>query len=405
MFNKYLRGELIGKPIPGAVSRVILDSITQKNICDHALLKQYDITENEIIGLRSEYLDQASKYKIVKKNPRHYLFYQILKEQYPEISWRFFIDDLGKSQVASNFPLVDSMRPSTLMMLLGRVRLIEINALFEKYPFIRSIPQEQLKLIESLFQEVKAVYPTEKHMQQILDWISLLQRGEDGSVFINICPDYAVEPTGENERPYRHTFASLGDGVGQIAKRITKTLPAIVKFFNALHIKPTITVGIGDFEAFSAATLKQVGVTEKEFLSRVSSSLAKFKLACEPILVKTIFISELCGGKQKWLSLVEKIRAGFHENNFGNAGVDTTTLIDIAIRRSCLYSRWYGRQDSIEAYLPIATYQAAEYAAIGSCVTENYDNCLVIGADSALFGDFYSYIEAIPTLYLRRFYY
>jgi hypothetical protein len=69
-----------------------------------------------------------------------------------------------------------------------------------------------------------------------------------------------------------------------------------------------------------------------------------------------------------------------------------------------LYSRWYGKKESLQSYVPILLSQGAEYAAMGSYLAEQFDNCLVLGADNNIMGDFYSFKKIIPTIYLKRVY-
>jgi len=403
---KHLYGKFTGKPIPGSVSRSILDSIQNNQINDNLLL-EYEISKEDLIDLKNQYQARVKDSSLIENKPRHYIFYQILKEKFPHISWRIIPGNPGKFQVIFDFPLINSVPPSILSMLLGRVTLIDEVVLYKKYQCTQAVPSKIIKPIDKFIKEVDAVYPTESHLQLFLDWIFSMQHSKKGTVFINICPDYATEPTGERHRPYRHTFAFLGDNLGQIAMRIVKALPVFVRLLQELNVSPEIVVGIGDFEAFSKATLERVELTENEFLSKVSKSLKAFEAACSqlPIKIKTICITGLCGGKQAWLDKIDEIINSFDKNDFGNICVDDNIFLEIARRRKSLYSRWYGKQTKLEAYVPIAKYQAAEYAAIGYYAANTFDNCFVLGADSSLFGDFYSYLCPVPTFYLKRYYY
>ena len=92
-------------------------------------------------------------------------------------------------------------------------------------------------------------------------------------------------------------------------------------------------------------------------------------------------------------------------DDFGQCNVDKTIFEKIACCRSKLYENWFGLKDSTDEYIPIAVQQAAEYATIAYYITARFKNCLVLGADNAIFGHFYSFCKKTPTLYFKRFYY
>lgn len=375
--------------VPGPISRKILDAII-KDVSIHEESYSEFVSTEQINDLRKRYKDQQKKLvNAVKKRPRYWTFYKILCDMYPATTVESLL-----------FPRIYNLRLSFLSLLLGKTD-IDVDLTFTKKYLFFDLPKRTARILTSFLGEAKAIYPKQQDMQKILEWLSLNQSGNESTIFIPICPDYAVESTGNINCPYRHTFDALGFGLGPVALRILDVLPLLKSMLDALNIFPSIVIGIADFEAFSANNLKSFNLTEQEFLSRVTKSKEEFeKKSC----VAVIRITDLAGDKQNWLKHLNAIRAEFSRGNFGSAHINHNVLLDITKKRKALYTRWYGEKSSIEAYIPIVLDQGAEYATMGAFIAKELVNCLIIGADANVFVPFYSYAKPMATLYLEKNY-
>ena len=390
--------------ISGDASRKIFDAV--KNNCAYnERMAQYGILRNEFDHLKRLYQKKLQEISINEKTPRYYPFYCILKDQHPEIRWEIVNRQSGKSAVNFYLPLIDHLQPSLLSLLLGRVMITSKSNLLWRYSSLNNLSVNAIDAIETFIENTQMIYPSTIQMDLFIQWILNAQQGQPSTIFILTCPDYSVEPTSDPLRPYKHDFNSLGEGIGQIAKRIIGILPALKTLLNDLSLTPEIISAIADYEAFSPENVARMNVTKDEFLHRVNLSKLAFEKECNAILpIKSYMCSDLCNGEKAWIQKHEEIKQAFNIDDFGFASVNKSTFLRIAHNRKALYNRWTRKTVKSEYYLPVAISQAAEYTVIGYNIANKYSNCLILGADSELFGPFYSFYKAIPALYFKRFY-
>lgn len=374
--------------VPGSISRKILNAIINNNPIEKKLYAKFTSTQ-KINNLRKLY--QEIKIHYVSghiEQTRYWVFHKIL-------------DDMYVTAHHNNFPRINNLRLSLLSLLLRKANTQFDSRLIQEYPFLSKIPKKIVSALDAFMQQAKAIYPSQQTMQQIVDWIFSCKNKNESNIFIPICPDYATELTGDTCCPYRHTFATLGCGLGPVALRILDILPMLNKMLSVLDISPAITVGIADFEAFSTNNLKAFGLTEKEFLDRVIASKNQFE---EKSLVKTIRITDLAEGKNSWIELLKTIKDKFAYSDFGSALINEDLLLDIAKKRKALYTRWYGEKSSLQEYVPIILEQGSDYSAMGAFISQKLKNCLIIGADASVFVPFYGFSKSMPVLYLEKNY-
>ncbi len=177
------------------------------------------------------------------------------------------------------------------------------------------------------------------------------------------------------------------------------------QLLNVLSINPRIITTIADYEAFSETTVRRMNVTKNEFIGRVNLSRITFEKSFNEVLpTKTFMFTDLCGGETIWTAKINEVMNKFTQSEFGFSDVNTNIFHTIAEHRQALYKNWFSCDGSIEKYVPIAMNQAAEYVAIGYYINNLFENCLILGADSVDFAQFYSYYKLVPALYFKRFY-
>lgn len=369
-------------------------------------LSQYGVHAEEIKKIRALYTQKLEQIPALKGQPRYFHFYHMLKDKIPEIAWNIKGHKNGRPIVNFNLPLLENLQPSILSILLDRVTIASgVPKLLYKYKSAGLLSENTLNSLEKFIHNTNAILPTETNMGRLAEWITTAQSGKQSTIFIITCPDYSAEPIGHSQKMYRHTFKSLGSGIGQIAKRILNILPDLKMLLEDLEIKPTIVTSIADYEAFSEGTLKRMNLSKSEFLKKVDQSRLTFEQHANKILnLNSFMFTDLCGGEDPWLNKVEEIKACFEQKKFGYSSVDSTIFLTIAKCRKNLYQNWFNLGNCIEKYLQVALNQAVEYATIGFYITRNYPNCLVLGADSVEFAEFYNFNKTVPNLYFKRFY-
>ncbi len=159
---------------------------------------------------------------------------------------------------------------------------------------------------------------------------------------------------------------------------------------------------MADYEILSEATLNKLKISKDIFLQSIESSVQAFKTTSPQI--DSFMLTQLCDGLTNWQNLYTHYRERFRQGDFGKSKLTTEKLIEIATSRQDFYERWFGPQNSFEDYISILLDQGAEYAVVGNLVAKHYPNCLIMGADSSLFAEFYCIDKRIPSLYLKRYY-
>lgn len=394
-----------GKLIPSGLSRRFLDSIISNTVIEVAdQLVVHGIPVNAIYKLKAEYDSLAVSKQ--PPRPRHLYFYQILKRLYPEIEWNI-TDKVNKKNVNFRLPLINDLQPSLSALLLGQVEIERRSWLYSAYNCAAIEDESTIEALGDFLSETRALKLSNRQFSQILGWILRQKNNQQGTIFIHTCPDYSCDSTGNDLRPYYHTFKELGCDIGQIALRILGVLPNLNKLLTRLKLQPRIIVTIADYEAFSEKIRVRMGVSKEEFLRRVDLSLRRFQVEASKIVeLQAYRCADLFGGEIVWLNEVDKMLKRFGIADYGKTGIDKEAFMNIAKKRKALYARWYDDVDVVaEKYQEIAKFQAAEYAVIGSQLSRRFENSLILGADSELFGPFYSMEESLPTIYFERRYY
>lgn len=390
--------------ISGEVSRQVLDAIKNNNYDSNKFIA-YGIEITEIEQLTKAYKRKLGQFPYEEGQPRYLHFYLILKDKFPQINWNISDYKNGKPIVNFKLPLLNNLQPSLISILLDRVSIIDNTLLNNKYKSINVLDSNSIKAIEKFMQDAQAIYPDEIYMCKIVEWVRKAISDHSTTIFIHTCPDYEAEPINNLKQMYRHTFNSLGSGIGQIAKRALNLLPNLKLLLKELNINPKVIVSIADYEAFSEQTLARMNLTKNEFLARVRASISLFgNLANDILPVETYMFMDICGGQEEWVKKTSEIKNCFANGNFGLCNINNKIFKDIATSRKALYKNWFNDNASLEQYIDIAMSQAAEYAAIGFYIHKQFQNCLVIGTDSVHFAEFYNFYSMIPTLYFKRFY-
>ena len=284
--------------------------------------------------------------------PRNAAIYRLIKERYPEFRWeaRRRVDSVKRRETGEliaierrwvefkNTPTIGALLPSLASLLVATIASDEPTP-HEARKIAHCSEFRRGEDLARLLLEIGAVFPPDDVLRLVGAWWEAGLSGAPLVVFTPVCPDYAVEPTGDPELPYEYTFDSLGADVGLVARRIRAELPRLAKTFRDVGISVEFVVAIGDFEAGSPETLARVGLTRETFLARLAESQDRLRdTTTAP--VTTPFITALCG-EAAWSATVEEIHRRLRAGDFGAMPLVSPRrdLRHIVKARRRLYSR------------------------------------------------------------------
>lgn len=383
--------------IPQEISRYVLKAIQNDYLIDEAITNNY-ISNEDFLMLKEKYQLKKSELALDDKQPRNIIFYNMIKDIIPDYKW--FLND---KSVIFNIPKISGLDPSLLSLLLWSTDSNKVKSKINYNDHITLTNQNILKDIKTLLNKIKAINPSKLQIKLFNKLIVESLYGKELVIFSPICPDYSIEPTNDPIRPYRHTFKSVNGGIGLVAQRILDTTPHLINFFSKYQINFKQVLAIADYEILSESNCNKLNITQKEFLEKIKSSINTLKVKYPSI--DSVMITDLCGGLKEWPHLCERYIIRFKNHDFGHSHLNFKAIERIANLRREFYSRWFGVQDKFDDYVSIVIKQGAEYATEASLITKHYPNCLILGADSSLFSNFYWIENKIPNLYLKRFFY
>lgn len=236
----------------------------------------------------------------------------------------------------------------------------------------------------------------------LADWLGNAVQGTPTTVLFFLCPDWEAQDG-------RYTFASLGSGVGLVARRALEILPELQRMMVQAGIPDfQIHFSIGDFEGDCPEVCARVGVDRAEFRRRCQASLDAFSRELDfryPALsewAEYSFVTDLAGGATDWHTLLQKAKERL-DDGLETALRQSPQSIDAMVKaRASLYTRWHGQAVDVRAILSA---QLREYAAIGA-LARSFPNPLIVGVDHAVMASGFQALipdeETLAVLYLRH---
>ncbi len=347
------------------------------------------------------------------KWPRNELAYEVIQEVFEDFDWKKYECNDGRRYVTFKNPpsygsslaelVLESMRRSVEEsgVPAGFLQRIKIDS-FNPGTKQRVKPLLQRKEgdeFAKILIDFPIAYPPISVMDRVGEWLERALKGERSTILTPVCPDYETVETGDPRRPRIYTFTGLGEGIGYVAQRALKTLPALWNFFRERGTKVSFVVAIGDFEADSEETCHHVGVTRDDFIWRLRKSQKAFKVACPTDMpLETPLVTEI--DPDLWKRSFDLAIKSVQKGDFGAFPLNSDDIDIIAQARSSLYKRWYG--DDIDCR-EVLLRQAPEYMAMGR-IADEFPNTLIFGADAVAMAPFLQGLsDSIrPVLYLRN---
>ena len=257
--------------------------------------------------------------------------------------------------------------------------------------------------LQTLFEDARVISRKGEAMRDFARVLARGLAGEPVHLLCPVCPDYAHEPTGNPEQPWRYTFSGIGSEPGLVAERLLEDLPRFATFFERHGVEAHFVIGQADFEVLSEATLRQVGVDAPTFLDRLAEGGRRIETRTSGLPARTLFLSELAGGASGWQRLHAAMRERLAAISRGEAeAARTIDWAAILEARRPLYERWIGPR--AEDHLAFLLNQGAEYAALGELARDLSGNSLMLCCDHHAMTPFYKAWHEVPVVYLNRNY-
>lgn len=338
---------------------------------------------NKIEKIRKKYNSIKRKTKCIV--PRNLIFYEIIKEKYKDFSW---------SKINNHYDIKFDTKNINQRVTLASLLLEKVAKNIE--------PKGKKNILIKKFLEsdifVKINLENKKLFFKL---INSLNKNDELVIVSPVCPDYSAIKKAPGI--YEFTFKNLNSGIGVITEKLLENLNKIHSFFKSVNIKFKHVVAIGDFEALSKDILKNLNITEEQFISKLRTSQKKL-LKSTKCKIEAPLFTEIDGGIDNWKKLYKLNYSKLKNNNFGKSKINKKLISEIAQSRLKLYEKWF-KNITKKRLNEIILKQGAEYTTMGDMVTNKYKNSLVIGADHFRMSDFYKVNSPkLPVLYLKSNY-
>ena len=364
--------------IESEVSKEVLKSIIDKTKIDFKKLKILSL-KKKITKLQKDYENKKIKYKY-NLNYKYEIFWNMVEEKYNKKINLVKRNQNNKNKkfniIYSDFANVLGFLPSLLTLLVFDK---EIKDLIRYDNLFNNLQKS------GDFDHISA--------EQKISFIRKVLKGKI-SIITPLCPDYEHVHIGMGL--YKYTFNQLNDGLGLIGKRLVKIIKEIHGVLNNFGIPFTHYAYYGDFEAYSTAICKRVGVTEKEFKQKLIISSKKMKKKIKEIHKTELLVNSLLS-KKKWLENCKKNEKKIYYLIKTNMTFKKK-IYDILPSRMELYKTWYPDLDD-KKYLNLLVTQGAEYTTMGDLFFKKIKNPVVFGLDHPKMAIFYNVNVDIPVLY------
>jgi len=339
----------------------------------------------------------------VPNAPRNLPFYLALRARYPDIGWDEADEAAQAPEQLLQLPQFAGVDPSLAALLLQDLPASELSLGPRLPPELEALPPGVTEDLQTLFEDARVVSRKGEAMRDFARVTARGLAGEPVHLLCPVCPDYAYEPTGNPEQPWRYTFSGIGREPGLVAERLLEDLPRFAAFFARHGVEVHFVIGQADFEVLSEATLRQVGVDATTFLARMAEGGRSIEARTSELPARTLFLSELAGGPAGWQRLHAAMRERLGAISRGEAEaarpIDWAAILEA---RRPLYERWIGPR--AEDHLAFLLNQGAEYAALAELARALAANSLMLCCDHHAMTPFYKALHEVPVVYLKRNY-
>ncbi len=385
------------KLIPRNLSKKIINFI---NFEDKNL--ETDVTKFiprvELLSLKKEFITFKKKINNTFSKPKNRNFYIYKFIESKNRNFRFKIKSLNSKEIV-DMPEIKGIKVTLATLLLMSNNILVNNTNHKKFNISKGMNLDLVDDIINLIDNNNLLIDK----TDFKNFYSLIQKGLKGekiTFFSPVCPDYSYKKIAEDL--YLLTFEDLGTNIGVVASRIKKYINNIYNLFEKYDINYNHIIAVGDFEVLSESNLKKLNINKDEFLKRVKISQKRIQTSFKKSKSKYLF-TEHFGGLKKWENKYEIILKKIKKNDFGKSQLKKKYLEEIILSREQLYKRWFGKITKRQMLDKLIA-QAAEYALMGNLIKKKYKNVFILGADHSKMSKFYSILNSILTIYIKKNY-
>lgn len=381
--------------IPRKSSKIILKRLSCDEDIPVEILQKYKISYQYIEDLRVKVANKLKNIDHNIKKPRNLIFYQIIKDKYPNFDWH--VGDI----VSFKAPRVGTILPSLSSLLMDRIdKNSGASELHKRYDDINQLPSVFVHRLSDLFKELNIVFPDKFNMSNLVILLSKALKGDSINIVCPVCPDYSYEIIEGDSNKYKYTFEKVGSSIGVVAKHAINMVEKINLFFKKNNINAKFTFISGDFEALSGNNCKKIGITQQDFIHNVSISASKIDAYFSEDNISSLTFSDFIDLDTDWLALCRN-----QKKMIVSYWKDRQEDIDkILESRLPMYSTWFPNVTSNTEYRDVLFSQGSEYAAMGQIINDNFKNVFIFGTDHHVMGEFYKASSNIPVIYTKRIY-
>ena len=356
------------------------------------------ISRSELASLKEEFIAFKKKLNHTISEPKNRNFYIYKFIESKNENFKFKIKSLNSKEFV-DMPEIKGIKVTLATLLLMSNNISLNNTNHKKFNVSKGM---NLDLVDDMINLIdnNNLLIDKTDFKNFYSLILKGIKGEKITFFSPVCPDYSYKKISEDL--YLLTFEDLGTNIGVVASRIKKYIDNIYSLFDKYNINYDHIIAVGDFEVLSRSNLKKLNISKDEFLKRIKISQKKIQTNFKKSKSKHLF-TEHFGGLKKWENQYEIILEKIKKKGFGKSQLRKKHLDEIILSREQLYKRWFGKI-SKKQMLDKLILQAAEYALMGKLIKENYKNVFVLGADHSKMSKFYSVINSILTIYIKKNY-
>ncbi len=228
-------------------------------------------------------------------------------------------------------------------------------------------------------------------------WLERGRQGEQSNIVSLACPAYAY--TRSSAGVLRYSYNGLEEGIGLAGQRFFPSLDAFHTLLRGelavAHFQHEVLVA--DFEGFTEATLRRIGVTAAEFRQKSQRTAAAYQaLGGKRIRAETF--SQLSGGRTHWLRELKEMTQRVDAGEFATLA-DGERLRSIGEERRANFEQFFQQSiGPVDVLRRLITMRAIELATVGKLIAAAYANALVLSIGDGQCAAFLALAADLPVL-------
>ena len=227
-------------------------------------------------------------------------------------------------------------------------------------------------------------------------WIERGRRGERLTVVSTACPAYSyARAAGEASR---YTYRGLAGDIGLAGKRFFRSLDAVHRLLredlgisNFRH-----EVLVADFEGFTRASLKRIGVTALEFSRKCRETAGAYRSEGGGRIRAGMF-SNMFAGRERWLRELTAMMSRANAGEFPQL-LDKEYLRNVGEERRTTFEELFREPLAGSDMEQVVANRAIELGTAGKLICELYRNPLILSISDERFSGFFGLAADAPIL-------